>query len=571
MNNAQFGVGPNGKLYLAVASNWSFNTGPLKIFERTTGARLAWGEYKLRTVIFQQNGQGQEIGFTGHGEDPKARKTLVWSDADGDGQRQPGEITSADDDLRFSGWYMNMTPDLTFYSGSKQFRVGGFTACGAPQYDLAHPVAMPASGLGSADGRLVLQSGEYGVDHGLFQCFDIGSKKLLWNYPDNFVGVHGSHNAPPAEPGMIRGSFTPCGAVKLPEPIGNVWAIPTNVGEWHLLTGEGYYLARLFQPDPLKIHWPEEALPGAVMDNVPCGMGGEDFGGSITLAANGKLYVQAGKTAFWNVEVTGLDKVRRLAGKGKLSIDAAEVAEAGRLREQYLQAAVGSRKLLAKSMSPAFTGNLESDFPGAEFVSFKKQADAAVRAAVAWDDKQLYLGYEVSDATPWINGADAPEFLYARGDTVDFQLGADPQADANRTEPMAGDLRLSIGNFKGTPTAVLYRKVAADKHPKDFSSGIVKEYRLDSVTLVSDAKINVQKRDKQYVVEAAIPWSALGVVPAAGLSLSGDLGVTHGDAAGVDTVLRTWWNNQKTGIVNDEVFELMIEPKLWGRIELQGQ
>ena len=36
-------------------------------------------------------------------------------------------------------------------------------------------------------------------------------------------------------------------------------------------------------------------------------MGGEDFGGSISLARDGKLYLQAGKTGFWNVEVTGLE------------------------------------------------------------------------------------------------------------------------------------------------------------------------------------------------------------------------------------------------------------------------
>ena len=41
-------------------------------------------------------------------------------------------------------------------------------------------------------------------------------------------------------------------------------------------------------------------------------MGGEDFGGTITLADDGKLYIQAGKTAYWNLEVTGLDTVRAI-------------------------------------------------------------------------------------------------------------------------------------------------------------------------------------------------------------------------------------------------------------------
>lgn len=39
-----------------------------------------------------------------------------------------------------------------------------------------------------------------------------------------------------------------------------------------------------------------------------------------------------------------------------------------------------------------------------------------------------------------------------------------------------------------------------------------------------------------------------------------------GDPGGQGTVLRTYWNNQKTGIVDDEVAELMMEPKNWGEL-----
>jgi hypothetical protein len=35
-------------------------------------------------------------------------------------------------------------------------------------------------------------------------------------------------------------------------------------------------------------------------------------------------------------------------------------------------------------------------------------------------------------------------------------------------------------------------------------------------------------------------------------------------------VLRTYWNNQHTGIVNDEVFELMMEPKNWGELNFKN-
>ena len=71
---------------------------------------------------------------------------------------------------------------------------------------------------------------------------------------------------------------------------------------------------------------------------------------------------------------------------------------------------------------------------------------------------------------------------------------------------------------------------------------------------------------KRYVAEAAIPLAALGLKPAADVTVSGDFGATFGDADGKDTVLRSYWNNQATGLVADEVWELVPEPKNWGKI-----
>jgi hypothetical protein len=62
----------------------------------------------------------------------------------------------------------------------------------------------------------------------------------------------------------------------------------------------------------------------------------------------------------------------------------------------------------------------------------------------------------------------------------------------------------------------------------------------------------------------------LGLEPKDGLTLHGDLGVTHGNTEGNDTALRTYWNNQGTGIVSDEVFELKMEPRNWGEIVFQA-
>jgi len=59
--------------------------------------------------------------------------------------------------------------------------------------------------------------------------------------------------------------------------------------------------------------------------------------------------------------------------------------------------------------------------------------------------------------------------MWTSGDTVDLQMGTDTNADKNRMEATLGDLRLSIGSFGGTNTAVLYRRVAQQKKPKVFN------------------------------------------------------------------------------------------------------
>lgn len=162
--------------------------------------------------------------------------------------------------------------------------------------------------------------------------------------------------------------------------------------------------------------------------------------------------------------------------------------------------------------------------------------------------------------------------MYATGDTVDLQLGTDPQATPKRRDAVLGDLRLSIGNFQGQPTAVAYRRVATEKAPRKFFSGVVREgYEMQSVVVLKDATIEVKtdQRRRNYTVEAAIPLKALGLTIKPGLKLTGDLGATHGDPTGKDTILRTYWNNQQTGLVADEVFELKMQPANWGRLSFE--
>ena len=117
----------------------------------------------------------------------------------------------------------------------------------------------------------------------------------------------------------------------------------------------------------------------------------------------------------------------------------------------------GRETTVHNNKTVAFTGHFDQDFADCDKISYQKLDEASVRTATAWDAANLYVAWQVKDATPWVNGATDMSQMYACGDTVDLQLGANPAANAKRSKAVFGDLRLSIGNLSGKATAVLYK------------------------------------------------------------------------------------------------------------------
>ncbi len=589
---ACFREGPGGRLYLFVARTargGHLNDRDVIVFER-----LGDGRYIRRAAFWQVKQPWPDD----HRKRPGVPfLTEFWADADGDGQPQPAEVTKLGRYLTATGsngWSLNLGMDMTLYVVDhssraerrskadpnapvlRSVRVTGVTDCGAPVYDVAHITPAPQawytgrvrSANPSHDGTSVLVNQAVAKDTYEWQCFDADSGRLLWSYPNPYYQVHGSHRSGGPKPGLFRGGFNPVGTARLPEPIGNLWVINTNCGEWHVLCDGGFYLTRLFNGDPFEWDWPDRAVPGAAMDDCPPGSGGEDFGGSAMQGDDGQLYIQAGKSAVWNLRAVGLDAVRAVPG-GEVTLDASDLARAREFRTRALQQAVGTRRLTLRKLTPKeFTGSLRRDLPGCPLIRFAKRRDAEVTVAAAWDERFLYITWEVRDPTPWVNAAADPAEMYLAGDTVDFQLATDPAAEPDRRDAGPGDLRVSIGNHKGKPTAVLYRRVSTKRKPRRFTSGVVEDYRMDYVGVMPDARVEVfpPKPRGRYVVQAALPLETLGLKPAEGLKLAGDFGATHSDPAGKATVLRTHWNNQDTGLIDDAVFELKMTPANWGEL-----
>ena len=567
-----FREGANGKLYLFTAKV-RYGTGGIQVWERVGDARFVLrAEVSNDRAPIDNNPSGA---------------TELWVDLNGDGKEQPEEIQRSEGALYFcgsNGWSLNLGPDMTLYGYDwkdkklKGLACRGFTESGAPKYDLSRLKTMPETmsagyernsgcAFPSADNKRILVNLAI-KDHPagfLWHCFDLQSGKLLWTYPNPYFQVHGSHKAPAPEPGLFRGAYGPIGAAQLPGAAGGMWFINGNLGEWYSLSTDGFFLSRIFNGNVFEWNWPSDPVPGLDITGLPAGSGSEDFGGSVTQGRDGKIYIQAGKYGIWNTELTGLEKTVSLAS-GKLTLSEEDTKKALALREQALQAAIASRKLTAKKATIAFTGNLSEDFKDGEIVQYQKSEEARVRTVLAHDENMLYAGWEVKDARPWVNGATDIAQMYAGGDTVDLQLGTDPGADSKRSKAVAGDIRLSIGNFQGKPTAVLYRFISSTKKPRLFDSGVIKGYQVDWVDVLTEAKIKVKIDKDGYVVEMAAPLAALGIALNPNLTLRGDVGATHADASGVRTKLRTYWANQQTGLVDDVVFELQPAPQNWGEI-----
>lgn len=187
---------------------------------------------------------------------------------------------------------------------------------------------------------------------------------------------------------------------------------------------------------------------------------------------------------------------------------------------------------------------------------------------MAVDEQRLYLYYSVEDDSPWLNEGKDFTRLFKTGDCVDLQLCTDAALaeDAKRRIPGKADVRVVIGQAGGKPVAVLMRVAdpTADKALAVEYTSPVAPKRFDRVEILAGAVVRVAKGGKGYAVEASLPLAALGLNPAKGVRVRGDLGFISSDAAGTINSARTYWANKDTNLVSDLPQEAWLDPAAWG-------
>ena len=493
---------------------------------------------------------------------------VLWVDRNGDGRCQADEFDFATAADNFGGAYwghrlFDLTARVPATVKGRRVLVRlepeGYHAGGAPKYPTlneaiaeATPIDLDRNELETAVdrfGRLVCNSDPE------MTCFD-AEGKLVWRYPNRWTNVHGSHNAPLPERGVMQGVLFFLGMAPFDER-GDVFVVNGNHGRFFVLTSDGFYLDEMFK----------DVRMGAAVDAYL--IGGECFGGCFARAADGVYYLQSGHCDYRLFRIHGLAEARRSSGVLEVTPQQA-IAAANAVTRRAAEAVVPREAAIPFRAKPPAIDGKGNDWPRGGEVRWDKSGKFPVTVQCAYDGSQLYLYYRVRDRSPWVNGGKDWTLLFKAGDSVDLQLATNAAADPTRRGPVPGDLRLLIAPFEGKPVAVLYRhRMPGAKQPVAFTSPWRSE-TVDSVERLADARIAVSKGGDQYTVEAAIPLKALGLGKPGGKTLKADFGVLYGDPDGAMTMLRSYWSNQATALVNDVPGEIMLHPNLWGTVRFEG-
>ena len=526
--------------------------------------------------------------------DPQKNSTLfVWSDLNGDGRVQPDEVTM----VKSKTGGVTVAQDLSFLDARMEdkavrFSPRRFTAQGVPVYDLSagETLASGAQSPGSSGGDQVLigpdgwtvltvapepfaREGFGGLKNG----------KPLWAYPSLWPGLHASHEAPvPDRPGEVIGSTRLLGDFITPQKgdAGPLWCINGNMGDMYLLTADGLFVAQLFQDSRTGHHWTmPKAERGALLNDIT--LHDENFFPTITQTADGSMYlVDGGRTSL--VRVDGIEGIRRLsATELRVTADDLKAAAAWRVQaeaQRQLARGSGTLNVALRADAPVVDGKLD-DWAGADWAVIDRRGTAAnfnsdskpydITGAVTIAGDRLYAAFRTQDAELLKNSGDTPNAPFKTGGCLDLMIGTDPAADPKRPRPVVGDVRLLITQLKGKTLALLYRAVVpGTKEPVPFSSPwrTIPIDRVDDISAEVQLAMSVEKNDKGKVAsafyEVSVPLAALGLKPADGQSIKGDIGILRGN--GFQTLQRVYWNNKATAITADVPSEAELTPALWG-------
>ncbi|MEI6518804.1 MAG: hypothetical protein WCO98_01985 [bacterium] len=502
---------------------------------------------------------------------------FLWQDANGDAIPQASEVqVSTMHKLKGTYWPSKIGDDFAINFAGERMRPSGFKPDGTPIYKIEDTQVMEGLDMAwsTADGRtFVLGDTMYAPD----------GKTILWEYPDNYAGVHGSHRIGyDRPPGTLVGENHINGHFELNGE--ELFVVNGNHGDWFTFTSDGLLAACIFG-GPLnygKRFWTMPEWEPGKTDLSDLNVGEEHFFGSVTKANDGKVYAVAGHNHNSVVRVDGLESMKRLNGTQivtKTDIEKTMDWEQQRVMQARLRELpkITSVPFLDK---PLVVNGVLEDWPKSLLVTIHERLNIVkavwepdMQGAFAFDSDNLYVAARVSDDSPLKNSAQNLDYLYKNGDALDVCLGLDPKADPKRQTAAQGDIRLLISKVNGKNVVMLYRFQVADV-PDEKRVHIISPITETVVDILKEIKgaevaTKIAENNNEWVIMAAIPWDEIGVkAPPVGSKIRGDIGVLAGDSNGMRTVSRYYWAGKSQTVVSDLAFEARIAPGLWGDLNV---
>jgi len=332
---------------------------------------------------------------------------------------------------------------------------------------------------------------------------------------------------------------------------GDYLAIMTYFGVFNIFTTDGLFVAKLFH----------DAREGILGPEVICA---EMFvGGFIKTEKTGQYFMLGGDTDGRITEVLGLNSVQRFNGTYSVSADDAKKVEKEMTEFKSFQSQA-CKLVIAKG---------ESALNSTSQVGKESDNSKGFTTHLAYDDKNLYVLYDVKSNSELVNSISNPQTIFKGGNCIDIQIGTDVSADPKRTAPVPGDMRLLISQQNEKPYAVLYQpKMQGFKGTPIILSSPTGKMEFDAIIVVSDQiKIDYHKHDVGFNARITIPLDLLGWKPQSGTSVKIDLGYLFGSSAGNSCGLRLYWTNKSfsSGVIGDVPNESRLEPAEWGEATVE--
>lgn len=166
---------------------------------------------------------------------------------------------------------------------------------------------------------------------------------------------------------------------------------------------------------------------------------------------------------------------------------------------------------------------------------------------VGWDADYLYIAAKVIDDT-YAQNASGKD-LY-KGDSLELLIDTNLYGDFRSSELSDDDYQLGIS--PGKPDVVEGKREAYLWYPSSVAGGR---------SLVKIAAVKGKDEDGRpiYRVEAAVPWSLLGVTPKAGARYGFAFSVSDNDNTS---------ENVQQSLVSNDAYRVLTDPTTWGELVL---